>query len=226
MEYNFKLIGTRIRTERKRLNMSQDDFLAMLSRKYGIGMNRNTFSAIENGRYQNFTLDFLTALCKEFACEMGYLLGEHDTKTRLAYDVGKETGLSERAIACLHEWATEIELPENHYDGTQEERRTSAERFLDTINLLFEKHDKQGEPYEHVYLFSLVHKFLYSNITEIESLGKNGRLEKLKDWKILTYKDTDNLHDELKLSDLEKQIALNNIQKELEELYGWIHSKS
>ncbi|MGN0275657.1 MAG: helix-turn-helix domain-containing protein [Hominisplanchenecus sp.] len=226
MEYNFELIGTRIRTERKRSNMSQDEFLAMLSCNYGIGMNRNTLSAIENGRYQNFTLDFLAALCQEFDCEMGYLLGEHDTKTRLAYDIGKETGLSERAVDCLHKWAIEKELPVTPYNGAHKTTKNSAIKFLNIINLLFEERNGQGESLDNSNLFDLIHKFLYSNITEITAFNQNGSLKKIKDWKFLFCKDTDNLNDEFNLHDVEKQIALNKIRDELEAIYKWLHGKS
>ena len=37
-------------------------------------------------------------MCEVFDCELGYLLGEFDCKTREATDIQAKTGLSEKAI--------------------------------------------------------------------------------------------------------------------------------
>lgn len=51
MKYNFEDIGKRIAKERKEYcHLSQDGLLSKLSEKYGIGMCRNTLSAIEKGK--------------------------------------------------------------------------------------------------------------------------------------------------------------------------------
>lgn len=226
MEYNLKEIGKKLKRERKAAGLrSQDDLAIVIHDNCYHSYTRQTIAKWERGESMP-PLDVLLFLCKKYNCELGYLLGEYDTKTRLAYDIGKETGLSERAVACLHEWVIEKELPVNPYNGVQKEDKDSATRFLNVINLLFEIRSEHGESYENVYLLNLIHKFLYSNIIEITAFNQNGSLKKIKDWKFLACKNTDNLNDEFNLHDVEKQIALNKIRDELEAIYKWLHGKS
>ena len=102
MEYNFELIGNRIRDLRNSKGWNQDRLVEEI-RQY-CGFSRNTLSKIENGNSESFTLDFLLSCCKIFHCDMGYLLGEFDMcKTRDNQYIHEITGLSEYAIIQLAE---------------------------------------------------------------------------------------------------------------------------
>ena len=102
MKYNYENIGKRIAKERKEYcHFTQDDLLLNLSRYYGVGMCRNTLSAIENGKYHDYDIDFLIALCELFNCEMGYLLCEYDEKRRIKADIKETTGLESDVIDII-----------------------------------------------------------------------------------------------------------------------------
>ena len=88
-------IGERIRTERKKLDLTQDG----LAEKIDIG-SRQTIAQWENGVALP-PLSKLLCMCDLFGCEIGYLLCDYDCKTRTATDIQKETGLSEAAIKEL-----------------------------------------------------------------------------------------------------------------------------
>lgn len=101
MEYNFKVIGQRIKELRNANKWSQDNLIERLH------ISRNTLSAVENGRQDKFTLDILLSCCDVFGCDMGYLLGEYEECKKLdAQFVYNETGLSEKAVANLKQLTT------------------------------------------------------------------------------------------------------------------------
>ena len=93
-KYDTGRIGQRIRIERKRLDMTQDDMGAELH------VVRQTFSDWERGKKLPQLSDMLS-MCNMFECELGYLLCEHEEKTREATDVCRATGLSEDAFIQL-----------------------------------------------------------------------------------------------------------------------------
>lgn len=102
MKYSYECIGKRIATERKNYcHWGQDELLLKLSEKYGIGMSRNTLSAIENGKYFHYDTDLLFALCELFDCELGYLLCEYDEKHRVIADIKESTGLESDVIKII-----------------------------------------------------------------------------------------------------------------------------
>ena len=90
-------IGERIRTERKKLDLTQDG----LAEKIDIG-SRQTIAQWENGVALP-PLSKLLCMCDLFGCEIGYLLCDYDCKTRTATDIQEETGLSEQAVNFLKE---------------------------------------------------------------------------------------------------------------------------
>ena len=105
MEYNYAAIGERIRFEREKRDWSQDKLIEELDGRPAVG--RNTLSALENGQSLRIRVDLLTALCKIFDCELGYLLCEegYEEKTRSRTDIHNEIGLSEDTILNLQEWS-------------------------------------------------------------------------------------------------------------------------
>lgn len=97
MKYNAKAIGQRIKNERQTLSLTQGDF----AKKIGLSEeSRQTIGKWENGKLLPQFEDMLK-MCEVFDCELGYLLGEFDCKTREATDIQAKTGLSEKAIKKL-----------------------------------------------------------------------------------------------------------------------------
>ena len=97
MKYDQCIIATRIKTERKAAKLSMERLAEL------INVNRNTMTAWErqdeSGRIP--PLDDLLQMCELFQCELGYLLGEYDCKTRVDTDIKAETGLIEPTIRYL-----------------------------------------------------------------------------------------------------------------------------
>lgn len=100
MEYNYRLIGKRIRQEREAAGLTQAELIDILNQRH-VRKGRNSISAIENGKADHFYLDLLVALCGIFNCELGYLLGEYEERTRTVTDICYETGLSPAAVQTL-----------------------------------------------------------------------------------------------------------------------------
>ena len=91
---NKKRISNRIKECRKEKGWSQD----VLAEK--LNCIRQTISNWERENL-NLTIDDLINLCNVFDCDIGYLIGEYETKKHIAADIQKETGLSEKAIEIL-----------------------------------------------------------------------------------------------------------------------------
>ena len=126
MEYNFKKIGKRIASERKKHGFeTQNALIKKLQEKYFIHVGRNTISSIECGSVNHFDCDLLAALCSEFDCDMGYLLCEYDCKCHQNADVQKVTGLSDKAIDNIK------------FIKQQGERLGENDRDLEMLNLIF-----------------------------------------------------------------------------------------
>ncbi|SCI55221.1 Helix-turn-helix domain [uncultured Flavonifractor sp.] len=102
MRYNSKIIGARVRAERRDLNWSQDKLLDQL-KQLGVPLSRATLSHLENGDEVKLDLDLVLALCELFRCDIGYLLGHYDQKFRERADVCDATGLSEGAVCALRQ---------------------------------------------------------------------------------------------------------------------------
>lgn len=93
-KYDFQKIGNRIKQERNNAKKSQDELGDY------IGVTRQTVAKWEHGKDLPQLSDLLR-LCNLFDCEIGYLLCEYDCKTKVATDIKKETGLTEKAISGL-----------------------------------------------------------------------------------------------------------------------------
>lgn len=106
MQYSQITIARRIKAEREALGLSKEALGEMLN------VNRNTITAWERqddkGRYP--PLGDLARMCKLFNCELDYLLGEYNCKTRAATDIQAETGLSEKAIGRLRDKGRESKV--------------------------------------------------------------------------------------------------------------------
>lgn len=97
MNYSIEKIGSRIKAERKALGLSQGE----LAEKCNLSASsRQTVGAWEQGNLLPSVPDLLR-LCSLFDCELGYLLGEYDRKTKQTTDIFLETGLSADAVSSL-----------------------------------------------------------------------------------------------------------------------------
>jgi len=94
MNYDWGKIGIRIREERKEAKLSQSDLCAKL---YLNQKSRGTVGKWEKGLLRP-SLENMVLMCGIFNCELGYLLCEHDCKTREATDVQAATGLSKDSV--------------------------------------------------------------------------------------------------------------------------------
>lgn len=101
MNYDITIIGARIKEARKDMKLTQEQLAEKLE------VARETIGSWERCIT---TPEFSTLLtmCRSdiFDCEVGYLLGEHEEKTRVATDICKEIGLSEEAVSSLQELVT------------------------------------------------------------------------------------------------------------------------
>ena len=91
------IMGERIKKEREAKCLSQEQ----LAEKLGLAKeSRQTISAWESGKRKP-TVDLLEKICALFACDLDYLAGHYEYKTRGNTDIYEETGLSEAAIGTL-----------------------------------------------------------------------------------------------------------------------------
>lgn len=102
-----KIIGDRIKKERIRTknpasngkHYSQDAFAELL------GISKATYCNLENGIGEP-KLEYLYKIKEECDCDISYLIGETDFRTRIATDIHAETGLSESSVEALRNEST------------------------------------------------------------------------------------------------------------------------
>lgn len=119
-------LGARIKMERKLAGLNQADLMEAMGRAPG---SFRVLGKWEHGTAKPQFSD-MVELCRVFDCELGYLLGEYDCKTRTATDIHAETGLSEKAIQRLRL------LNEGAF-----------KRYLDIISLLINEAEETGGVY-------------------------------------------------------------------------------
>ena len=91
------ILGDRIKKEREIKCLSQEQ----LAEQLGLAKeSRQTISAWESGKRKP-SIDLLEKLCVLYDCDLDYLLGHYEYKTRGNTDIYEETGLSESAIDTL-----------------------------------------------------------------------------------------------------------------------------
>lgn len=97
MTYNIDVTASRIKAAREASGYT----LAQVAERCGV-QQYQTVSKWEKGNSVP-SIENLFKLCELFNCELGYLLGEHEGKTRAATDIHEKTGLSFRAIDELEQ---------------------------------------------------------------------------------------------------------------------------
>ena len=104
MKYTNKAIGERIAVERKRLKMSQTDLASKLNLA---DSSRVTVGHWENGKAVP-CLEYMKDMCEIFDCEMDYLFGKINERTREVADICAVTGLSAEAVELLRQWQNKL----------------------------------------------------------------------------------------------------------------------
>ena len=108
--YSFSNIGSKIRSGRKSMKLSQERFLEEISdpgggEYHGSNIERNTLSNLEKGdekQFLNLALGKLLSICFALDVDVGYLLGEYEDRHSIVSDIERYTGLSKQAIEVLH----------------------------------------------------------------------------------------------------------------------------
>ena len=152
--YDYKKIGSIIKKERKELGMNQETFAAALNISA-----RQTIAKWENGTVVPQLEDMLN-MCNLFGCELGYLLGEHELKTRDASDIHERTGLSSEAIEYLEYAHSEsIRTPKDNFDTDP----ASYDVIIRTINFLLECSSSSFDSSKYKGLIEAMADYLYGN---------------------------------------------------------------
>jgi len=128
MTYTYEAIGQRIKTERERLKLSQTALAELLNLAEN---SRIAVGAWEHGR--TFPcLEHMKNMCEIFDCELDYLFGVIDKRTRSTTDICAITGLSEEAVLLLSEWRDEICPTPTRFVKTHT-RAVTILRFVDEL---------------------------------------------------------------------------------------------
>ena len=93
-ECRVHLIGERIKKEREAQKLNKKDLLAKI---YMAETSHKTLTAWENGERVP-DLGSLARMAEVFQCDIGYLIGDYNERTRTTADIVKETQLSESAV--------------------------------------------------------------------------------------------------------------------------------
>lgn len=149
--YNFIEIGKRIKTERIRLGLNQQELADSLNLAA-----RQTIAKWEKGTIMPQLQDMLN-MCNLFRCELGYLLGEYTCRNRINTDISNETGLTEKSIQTLHDLKTKSsEQATDAFDTDI----SMSDIILHAINHLL-----SFESYPEDSLIGEIAQYLYGNFT-------------------------------------------------------------
>jgi transcriptional regulator with XRE-family HTH domain len=100
-----KNIGQRLTDARKKAELSRKDLcdaVNQLAENDGRAffLNEATLKQWEYGNNQ-INIEWLPYLCTALRCDIGYIFGDYECRTRIATDIREETGLSELAVTNL-----------------------------------------------------------------------------------------------------------------------------
>jgi len=132
MNYNYSEIAGKIRQERKKARLSQEELCDV------VHISRNTLSEFESAKglsLGNLRLETLLEMCRVFKCDVGYLLGEYEERTRTIADICSLTELSEEAVEvlCRKHIMTDEEREELFYDLPDEVKESAGIHSPDDI---------------------------------------------------------------------------------------------
>lgn len=146
-------IGKRIREERKKLAMTQENLAEKLTNLLGGGpdseISQSTICAWENGKGLP-PMEKLLALSAIFHCDCGYLLCDYNEKTHDSLEMCREIGLSEASInylKSLKQWGIERDVAQIIdfllYDERARQPKHHYRSVLDLLAFFFAYQDKQ-----------------------------------------------------------------------------------
>lgn len=139
IESRRKRIGERIKAERKRVGLTQEEFAERLTVLLGCdNIAQNTISNWEKGSPLPST-EKIIAMSRIFGCDCGYLLCDYEQRTHNSTEMCKETGLSERSIQILcnnNKWGFTKETRVIDFLLLDTVERNSKHHFRPILNLL------------------------------------------------------------------------------------------
>lgn len=158
-KYDFKQIGKRIREERTNTQNATGRKKAMTQSDLAneIGVSRQTIAKWEHGEIDQLLMGDLLKLCNLFNCELGYILGEYNCRTRTATDIHKEICLSEVAISRLSSVSAVPGM--RLYTQETKDRQTALNAILE---------------FNESVILELIHEYLYRDEEAVDL--KDGRI--------------------------------------------------
>ena len=99
---------------------------------------RQTIGKWEKGEDGGITLQQLRGLCNLFNCEIGYIVGDYDTKRKATADASEETGLSNASVLSLSS-------------------NSKAKPYIPLLDFLLSDSDETG-----IYFLRLLSEYFYS----------------------------------------------------------------
>lgn len=158
-------IGKRIKSERKRLKLTQDELAARVSTTEGNRdpIGQSTVSSWEKGDTLP-PIGRLIVLAHIFGCDIAYLLGDIECRTHQQTDIVQYTGLTPKAVEALRK---------------ETERNSGASKAVELVSYLIENVDLQNiskQVYEIVALSHLDLLFRTRRKTD-EEIGFEGLID-------------------------------------------------
>lgn len=135
--YSLRYISGRLKTQRKRLGMSQAQLSALIQEQGG-GTTRENIAKWESGK-STPDINSLIALCNSLECDLTYLLGVIDTPRQEVYDIQACTGLSEKAASNL----LELKKGEANIGIELLSKMLESEEFIKTLDNINKGRDTQ-----------------------------------------------------------------------------------
>lgn len=147
-----ELIGTRIKTERERKGLSKKELLKEI---YMAESSIKTLSAWENGS-RIPDLNSLARMAEIFQCDVGYLLGDYDTKRQQNADICQTIGLSEESVNFLRnmkQWGitSEAKIIDLLLWDAQKRNKSHHYRSITDLLAFFFKYQDKGHPSKQVF---------------------------------------------------------------------------
>lgn len=203
MNYNMEEIGKRIKLEREKRGLSQQELGELLGEKYNDKKTGKQISIYESGKIP--PLPVMLNLCKVFNCELGYLLCESDysNTTKLYTSIERELGLQ----------LSSIESIKRIVYGVFKKYKVKDEKALKALNCLLSSNsfDLLIKSMEYLDEVNVKKNMVFSN------LEKKYGTEKFNEaWEIY-HSDLDYEHDKSIISSKTITNILRDIGKEIDE---------
>lgn len=148
-----KQVGERIKKERKRASLTQEE---LLEKVYLSKSSVASLRAWERGERLPDT-DTLARMCEVFDCDFGYLICDYDERDYSTHKICEATGLSESAVNIL----------------VRENERSKRERAAGWVNLPYQQEiEAASKLIENHNVLFYVYQYIYGNYDAIEIPGQ------------------------------------------------------